>query len=374
LRPYFGYICAHFGSESRARHAFERLSENDFAEVPEPFGFWYYGCLLSETCAFLDDAPRAALLYALLLPHAERNAVFDATFNWGPVSHYLGLLAATTGHFAQAERHFEDALARSRRMKATWHVVQTQQATAEMLLARGEDGDRERALALLADVLESARERGLKRLLGRALAAKLRAQGVDPATLDGSIHVVSTSVRDRRPDMTPHAAPDGSVTLMFSVMVAFTEMTERLGDHRAREVIREHNTIVRQQLAAHGGHEVELRGDGFLLAFREPARALRCALAIQRELASRNESAEQSIRIRMGLHTGQALKDADKFFGLTVILAARIAAQAEGGEILVSAAFRELTEAESGLRFSAPREITLKGISEPQRLYAVEWH
>jgi class 3 adenylate cyclase len=258
-------------------------------------------------------------------------------------------------------------------MKAALHVVRTQQAYAEMLLARGQDGDRERALALLADVLESARERGLKRLLGRALAAKLRAQGVDPATLEGSIHVVSTSVQDRRPDMTPHAAPDGTVTLMFSDMEGFTEMTESLGDLRAREVIREHNAIVREQLQAHGGYEVELQGDGFLLAFGSARQALQCAIAIQRAFATRNRDAEEPIRVRIGLHTGEALKDADKFFGRTVILAARIAAQAAGGEILASSILRELTRSLGDLRFGPEREAELKGISERQRLFTVQW-
>ena len=68
-------------------------------------------------------------------------------------------------------------------------------------------------------------------------------------------------------------------------------------------VIREHNAVVRAQLSAHGGHEVELQGDGFLLAFDDPERALRCAVAIQRAFDERNRSAEP-IRVRIGLHAG----------------------------------------------------------------------
>ena len=73
------------------------------------------------------------------------------------------------------------------------------------------------------------------------------------------------------------------------------------------------------------------------------------------------------------LHTGEAIKDADKFFGLSVILASRIAAVAAGGEIVVSSLLQEITQGEDGIRFGASREVALKGISESQRIYRVEW-
>ncbi len=187
-----------------------------------------------------------------------------------------------------------------------------------------------------------------------------------------SLYAVTSAVQQRAPDLTPQAAPDGTVTLLFSDMEGFTEMTERLGDLEAREVIRAHNAIVREQLAAHGGYEVELQGDGFLLAFGSARRALACAVAIQRAFAAQND-ADESIRVRIGLHTGEALKDADKFFGKTVILASRIAAEAQGGEILVSALAKGLVESAGDVRFGAVREVDLKGISERQRVFAVEW-
>ncbi len=79
------------------------------------------------------------------------------------------------------------------------------------------------------------------------------------------------------------------------------------------------------------------------------------------------------MRLRIGLHTGEALKDADRFFGKTVILAARIAAQARGGEVVVSSLLKQLTESVGDVRFGTEREVDLKGISEPQRVFAVEW-
>jgi class 3 adenylate cyclase len=161
---------------------------------------------------------------------------------------------------------------------------------------------------------------------------------------------------------------------MFSDMEGFTRMTERLGDLRAREVIRDHNRIVREQLAAHGGYEVELQGDGFLLAFASARRALHCAIGIQRAMLAHSAAhPEKPLRVRIGLHTGEVLREADKFFGRTVILAARIAAQAQGGEILASALLRELTQSSGDLRFGAERVLELKGIAEPQRVCEVAW-
>jgi class 3 adenylate cyclase len=131
---------------------------------------------------------------------------------------------------------------------------------------------------------------------------------------------------------------------------------------------------VRENLAAHGGYEVELLGDGFLLAFQSARRGLLCAIAIQRAFAAYSEAhPDEPIRVRIGLHTGEALKDVDKFFGKTVILAARIASQARGGEILASSLLKELTESTGDLRFGGAREVDLKGLSERQRVHAVEW-
>jgi class 3 adenylate cyclase len=151
-------------------------------------------------------------------------------------------------------------------------------------------------------------------------------------------------------------------------------MTERLGDLRARDVIRTHNSVVREQLSRHGGYEVELQGDGFLLAFGSARQGLLCAIEIQRAFARYNEAQPDTpIRVRIGVHTGEAIKDADKFFGKTVILAARIAGSADGAEILASAIVRELTSSTGDISFGAEREEMLKGISTAQRIVQVEW-
>jgi class 3 adenylate cyclase len=165
-----------------------------------------------------------------------------------------------------------------------------------------------------------------------------------------------------------------NLTLLLSDVVGFSEMTDRLGDREAYHVIQRHHGVVRTELAAHGGEEVELRGDGFYLAFARPVPALRCAIAIQRDFAlDARLHPEQPIRVRMGLHTGNVLHDPNVYFGKTVIESARIADQARGGEILVSAVFRRLVEAYTDVPFDAGRDVELRGLQGRQQVFSVTW-
>jgi cell division septation protein DedD len=139
-------------------------------------------------------------------------------------------------------------------------------------------------------------------------------------------------------------------------------------------LLREHNTIVRDQLQAHGGHEVKAEGDGFMVVFSEPARALHCALAIQSALAARNATAEQPLRVRIGLHVGEAIKESDDFFGTAVIMAARVGARADGGEILVSNVFKAVAGSAGDVQFDEGQDVALKGFSGVHRVYKVFWN
>jgi class 3 adenylate cyclase len=373
-RSRIAWLCAELGREEQSRHEFEQLAVEDFGTIQHDFGWLLTVGYAAEACAFLGDTRRAEILYQMLLPHAWRNiVVVNAACN-GSVSRQLGMLTATLGRLEDAERHFDDALALNRRMGSPPFTARVQCDYARMLLARDAPGDRERALQLTAESLATARELGMKLVAERALASKLEAQGVAASDTAQSIYAVASRVHDDPPDLRSHAAPDGTVTLMFSDMEGFTRMTERLGDVKARDVVRDHNRIVRQQTSAHRGYEVELQGDGFLLAFGSARTALQCAIDVQRDFARYNAAhPDEPIRVRIGLHTGEVLRDADKFFGRTVILAARIAARASGGEILMSSVVRQLSESLGDLRFGAPREEELKGIAEPQRLHPVLW-
>jgi class 3 adenylate cyclase len=139
-------------------------------------------------------------------------------------------------------------------------------------------------------------------------------------------------------------------------------------------VLRNHERIVREALRAHGGAEVKAMGDGFMASFSSATRALECAIALQRAFAAHDdEHPETPIRVRIGLNAGEPIAEDEDLFGTAVILAARIAAQAKGGEILVANVVRELA-AGKGFLFADRGEVALHGFEDPVRLYEVQWH
>jgi len=366
-------VYAALGREEESSREFEHFAAQDFALLPRD-PFWLPSmALLSFACVFLRDFARAATLYEKLAPYAGRTGV-TATTSPVPMDESLGRLAALLSRYEAAERHFAGALAWADRVGSVHYRVRGLVYHAEMLTARAGAGDRERALAELNESLELARELGMRPYLERALALKIELQGADSLDTSRSIYTVVSSVQDSRPDIKAHAASDGTVTLMFSDMEGFTEMTVRLGDTAAHRLMQTHHGIVRKQTALHGGHEVELRGDGFLLAFASPREAVRCASAIQAAFEDHSrEHPEEPIRVRIGLHTGEAIQDEDKFFGKTVIQAFRIADLAGAGEILVSSELKQRVDAGGDLRFDAGRELELKGISGTHRVFSVHW-
>jgi len=167
-------------------------------------------------------------------------------------------------------------------------------------------------------------------------------------------------------------APDGTVTILFSDIEGSTEITHRLGDRGWLDLLRTHDALFREQISAHEGFEVKTQGDGFMVAFQSAHRAVHCAIAIQQAFASYNdEHAEEPLSVRIGVHTGEAIKQADDFFGQNVILASRIAGIARGGGILVSSLLKELTESAGDLRFDEGRDVKLKGLVGTRTVYAV---
>jgi class 3 adenylate cyclase len=170
------------------------------------------------------------------------------------------------------------------------------------------------------------------------------------------------------------AAPDGTVTIMFTDIEGFTALAQRLGDNRANDVLHAHNDLIRGEIHACGGFEVKSQGDGFMIAFAGANRALRCAVAIERAFDQWSAAhPETPLRVRIGLHTGEVIREADDFVGAAVTLAARITKQAEGRQILVSSVLRELCGVTGEFQFSGGLDVDLKGFSEPRRLYAVLW-
>jgi class 3 adenylate cyclase len=165
------------------------------------------------------------------------------------------------------------------------------------------------------------------------------------------------------------AAPPAFRTVLFTDLVGHTEMMSRLGDAKGRDVLREHESITRDVLKQHGGTEVKTMGDGFMASFGSVSKAVECAIALQRAFAEREG---EPLSVRVGLNAGEPIEEDGDLFGATVILASRIAAKADGGEILVADTVRGLCSGK-GFLFADRGEFVAKGFEEPVRVYEVSW-
>jgi class 3 adenylate cyclase len=187
-----------------------------------------------------------------------------------------------------------------------------------------------------------------------------------------SVDEVASTVASERPSLRRAAAPDGTVTILFSDIERSTALNERLGDVRWLELLRIHNRLVRDQVRAHDGFEVKAQGDGFMIAFPSARRAIQCARAI-RDAVGRDLSGHPDgpIRVRIGLHTGEAIREESDFYGKNVVVAARITDQARGGEILASSVVKALTDSAGDIRFDGEREVELAGLAGTHTVYEV---
>ena len=146
-------------------------------------------------------------------------------------------------------------------------------------------------------------------------------------------------------------------TVLFTDIVGSTATAVELGP-RWRDVLREHNAVVRREIRKFSGREVDAAGDGFFASgFDGPARAIRCGCAI------RDAIGDLGLGVRPGVHTGECDLVDDKLSGLAVHIGARVAAHAERGEVLVSGTVKDLV-AGSGITFEARGTRELKGLGE----------
>jgi class 3 adenylate cyclase len=370
-------LAARGGDVELAQLELDRIAADDFAIFPRDVNWFAAMSLIGEAIALIGDTKHAERTYELLLPYEGLAIVVAraAACN-GPVDRVLGLLGQTMGRTDEAERHLRNGLEIATRMTDRPGMALCGLALAELLLERDADGDRERALELLSTVLGTAREMGARWIADRALGDRLEAQGLAGIDVTTSIDDMVTALEEEQPDMRAHMAPDGTVAILFSDIEDSTVLTERLGDERWLQLLREHNTIFREQVSRHDGYEVKSQGDGFMLAFPDPCEALACAIDVQRAFAERErDESTELLRVRMGLHTGEVISEEGDYFGKNVILAARIAAQALGGEILVSEELRQAASSGNGdgLRFDAGRELELKGLAGSHRVYRAQW-
>lgn len=153
-------------------------------------------------------------------------------------------------------------------------------------------------------------------------------------------------------------------TVVFTDIVGSTERAAALGDRRWRELLEQHHAMVRRKISEYRGREIDTAGDGFLMSFDGPARAVRCANAII------DDARGLDLEVRAGVHTGECEIMGDKLSGLAVHIGARVAANAGPGEVLISSTVKDLV-AGSGLRFVDRGMRTLKGVPGEWRIFAL---
>ena len=167
-------------------------------------------------------------------------------------------------------------------------------------------------------------------------------------------------------DMAPEESPNGREVdpgfraIMFTDIVDYTSTVESLGDAAAMEIVRAHNTVVRDALRKYGGNEVKHTGDGVMASFADSNKALQAATEIQKQCRSNNLS------LRIGISAGEPIEEDGDFFGSTVNLAARLCDVAAVGDVYLSTEFVDSID-DAGIEIEPVGELQLKGFAEPQR-------
>lgn len=201
--------------------------------------------------------------------------------------------------------------------------------------------------------------------LGRATevrAPDLRKTSIDLVAEQIGSRAVDTAGPDRNGD---------TVTILFSDIESSTERASQLGDTAWFDLLEAHNGIFRQALATWQGSEIKSMGDGFMLTFPSVRRALGFAAEVQRRIEADDGP---DLRVRIGLHTGEAIVDqAGDLFGRHVIIAARVANMADGGQVLTSLVAHEIAAGDTAYRFGPPVLAELKGLPGQHAVYEFDW-
>jgi YVTN family beta-propeller protein len=165
--------------------------------------------------------------------------------------------------------------------------------------------------------------------------------------------------------------PVGTVTFLFTDIEGSTQLLKGLGGERYGEALGEHQQILRDAFAEHGGHEIDTQGDSFFVAFRRAKDAVSAAIACQRRLAGHAWPGGTELRVRMGIHTGEPALGGERYVGMGVHRAARICAAGHGGQVLVSQTTRELLRDDPipDVTIRDLGEHQLKDMDEPERIY-----
>ncbi|MEX2236219.1 MAG: protein kinase [Dehalococcoidia bacterium] len=285
------------------------------------------------------------------------------------------------GALAEARGELDEADAEYARASVVWKQCERPldegRSTLSRAMVRQSLGDRELSLKLFDQALELFREAGATREAQRALSAKLGVSGEPGAPqipIDSSVEILLPVNKKEQERVKLQTSPEGIVTIMFTDMVGSTRQRVVSGDDFAQEVMRDHNRLVRDAVRKHEGFEVKSGGDGFMFVFSSSRKALEAAIQIQRQIDAHNrDNPSKPIVIRIGLNAGEAIREENDFFGLAVVLAARIEAKAGAHEILVSDVLRNFVGNMGGFRFDDRGRVRLKGLDGTHRLFALQW-
>ena len=188
------------------------------------------------------------------------------------------------------------------------------------------------------------------------------------ATITVSREEVGIGAKNRFPP------PEGTVTFMFTDMQGSTDLVRDLGDIKSRDIFRMHEEVLTNAILEHEGYIVKEQGDGFMAAFDSSRAGIQTAVSVQKTLKSlREEDPDLPIHVRIGLNTGETIIENDDYFGRAVNEAARISAQAESGEILVSSVSKRMADSAGDITFGEPRELDLKGLPGNHVVHPVSW-
>jgi len=377
--PWRTVLCLEKGDTASARKLLADRPRWPFEE-PLSLGGAYNLLACGEALAELGETEGLDACYQRLRELNGRGV----EFLWPTlVPRVIAMLDAVSRRWDDATTYFEKALSLAQRLGYRLELAATLLAYARMRLARDAPGDAEAATAMLNEALQLYQDIGLPQRAEKVLAVKVQAQekvapGLTPPprakrTMRSTIEQILPSALADAPSLARHSDEQGTVTILFTDIEGSTALAQRLGDKAYHALLAEHNRILREQVARHGGHEVKSMGDGFMVAFASAARALACAVDIQKAFAGHNKTAEEPVNVRIGLNTGESIEEAGDYFGTAVTLAARVAARAQGGQVLVSEVVRTVGGSLAGVEFRDAGRKQLKGIKGRQRVYEVVW-